>query len=161
MQKIKKYAIAAGIVVAVLFVVRKIKTTMFMDMDAKMKSIGLPVIVIVVANYMIKKEEYSMPLTIGGLITLLVAVLDMSDSKKFKVEDLGLAGDLMTTEFGSMDELNNYIQANLPMQGDDDEEVGYIEVEPMQANQNSEMYGEMKIDDLNGDLNGNNFLVVE
>ncbi len=160
-NKLKKYAIATALIILVLFVIRKIKTSMFKEMDTKMKAIGLPVVAYVVGTYVIKKEEYSMPITIGALITFLVGVLEVTGSDKFKVEDLGLAGDMMTTEFGSMEEMNNYIQANLPMttQGDSDDEVNGDEVEIYRIPQTTQ--GELKLDDLFGELAGNNVLVVE
>ena len=158
-----KYFKLSAIILLVFFVIKKVKTSMFQDMDRKMKALGFPVLAIVIGQYLLKKEEFAMPITIAGIIQFVAGVLEVTDSQKFKQEDLGLSGHetMLTQEFGSMDELHEYIKANT-MQGQEylEGEVNgldgeeYLEGEILEGevkqntHVNDELYGNVRIHEL-------------
>lgn len=169
---IEKTLKAAAIILGVMAIIRKAKVSMFAEMDKKMKALGFPVLVAVVANYLLKKEEYSQPITIGALIAFVSGVLEVTGSDKFKQEDLGLAGDedSKTIQFGSMQELENYITANRPMNGYLDEVNGQdslvvhgeeVEVQGEEVQGEIEVNGTLKLDEIFGDMNGSHNMQIE
>lgn len=172
-RNIEKTLKAAAIILGIMAIIRKAKISMFADMDKKMKALGFPVLVAVVANYLIKKEEYSQPITIGALIAFVSGVLEVTGSDKFKQEDLGLAGEeSQTINFGSMEELENYIKANQPMQGYLDNDMhgqdslvvsgNEIEIQgEVSGNDESDLHGSLKLDEIFGDLNGSHNMQIE
>lgn len=169
MKHIEKTLKAAAIVLGVMAIIRKAKVSMFDTMDKKMKALGFPVLVAVVANYLIKKEEYSQPITIGALIAFVSGVLEVTGSDKFKQEDLGLAGDndnTHTIQFGSMQELENYMIANRPMNGYLGHEVNgqesmVVNGNEIEINGHEEVNGSLKLDEIFGDLNGSHNMQIE
>lgn len=153
-----KVAIASAIILGIMAIIRKVKISMFKEMDFKMKALGLPILAFVVAQFLVKKEEYSQPITIGAIIAFVSGILEVTGSEKFKQEDLGLAGDnsLMTTEFNSLEELNDYITANMPQGQSQTVGGNYVEVIPQLE---SEERG--TIEELFGEMAGSHSMIVE
>ena len=157
----QKVAISALIILAVMAIIRKIKTSFFKEMDLKMKALGAPIVAFLLAQFLVKKEEYAQPITIGAVIAFVSGILEVTGSDKFKQEDLGLAGDsnLMTQEFKSVEELNDYIQANMPEAVNGD----YLEVFPPETQE--EMNGDYsergRIEEVFGELAGDHSMLVD
>lgn len=157
MKELKKHVLTTAIILAILFIIKKIKTSFFKSLDSKIKALGFPALFAIIGMYVVKQKELKEPIIIGSIITFVAGVLDVTESEKFKIEDLGLSGDSYTHEFKNFDELAEFAKANLPaVNGEEIDESLYGETidltDLLLQNNANKIETNGIIEDLNGDF---------
>lgn len=141
----------AGMAGAVATKLIKDNTKQFLK-DDKMRNVVVPLGVIALAVMLVKNNKHKNALSAfiaAAGIYAAGGALDYMDRSKTKNDFLGLAGDDEFIEFGNINELQDYIQASLPISENYGRQRSLTDTGGIMNGDDDNLYGENEI--LEGD----------